>query len=108
MQPLIDLTTDYDPGSADTGGSYTHVGVSNLGFNQSQSRIDVAYEYGKVVEGAFVAGNAPKVTTPPIMGDDYTALEALLSSEDEPCLDAFLRALLQLAITKTWFAGTIA
>lgn len=105
----IALTAAYDPGDLDAG-TYTHVEVTRVRFDVAAQVIRIDTKYGTYSDPDFTEGLSQKqsFTISDSGGTDYTDLVALLSTASEPCVDAFLRGLLQWLLDKSHFAGTIA
>ena len=109
---MINLTTPWDPGSADPSASYTHAEVSDVSFNVARKSLNLTVMYGTEAAGVFTEGKANplgfRIADNGAGGTDYTDFEALTAVDGtEKCLDAYKRALCQWLIDKNKLAGTV-
>ncbi len=109
---MINLNTAYDPGSLDSGASYTHVEITNVSFNVEHQAINLSLMYGTAPSGNFLQGKSSagsfRIANDGQSGTDWDVFEALTAVDGtEKCVDAFTRALCQWLLNKSHFAGTI-
>lgn len=105
----IELTTPWDPGSADTG-TYPRCMILEVFHRRNLSNISFHTSCGDVVAGKPVPGVASRFTEHEISGADYdTILAAVSAAASEVYLDELDRQLLQWCIDNegSAYAGTI-
>jgi hypothetical protein len=104
---MIDLTTDYN--TADFDGVYTHVKAVYTSVHCSDEQGSIMYQYGTTLAGAFVPGklDLKGYEVKNLDGDDrWDRYKLLLSTTDEPCVDALCRASEQFLIDEAVTPGT--
>ena len=103
------LTTAFDPGDLDPGKTYPRANIVMQQIAPESEQIVVNYQFGDMVEDAWVKGAASPDKVVRITGADYTALvaSAANSQESYKIYAGAKRVLYQYLIDKGILAGTI-
>jgi hypothetical protein len=103
------LTTAFDPGDLDVGNTYPRAIIILQQIQPELRQIMVAYQFGNMVEGAWVKGMVSPDKTVTITGEDYDALvaEAAIEDEDYNIYAGAKRILYEYLIDKGYIVGAI-
>jgi len=113
--PIL-LTTPYNPGSADPGGSYPRAKITGFSIDLHAKVIHARLEYGDVVGGSWVRGRASmepevcienKPSDPGPATTDYDDMVAELPDTDETIYAAAARVLYEYLLANDILDGTI-
>jgi len=104
----IDLTTPWDPGSADPGKTYDKCVVVNCYINPIMKYINLFYTKGYFVDGQFFSGVGLIPEQRQINIESYDALAIACSTgAGEQYFEGVLRLMLQWLIDQGHVQGTI-
>lgn len=103
------LTTPFNPGDLDPGKTYPRAQIVEQRIRPEEKRISVSWEYGTVVETAWVPGDKSPSRTVDFTGADYDALilEDAIEDEDYLIYAGAKRVLYALLISKGYLVGVV-